>query len=188
MRFHLVAIMALQEAAEADLVTLFEDTPRAIHIKWVTGTPKDMHLARRIRGEQIAVEETAKASNEDVEDMEALLNDDDNDENSFSISKIVAETGCVKDFEGNLAYGSGAQPRPESFLSMASTVEGEAKREREVYRSCYNQLFSRELLKLACQTGFSCTTAWGSSRATTVTRRTVWMSSSTTLLSTTLFT
>ena len=82
MRFHLVAIMALQEAAEADLVTLFEDTPRAIHAKWVTVMPKDMHLARRIRGEQIAVEETAKASNEDVEDMEALLNDDDNDENS----------------------------------------------------------------------------------------------------------
>jgi len=84
--------------------------------------------------EKSAVEETAKASNEDVEDMEALFNDDDDDENSFSIAKTVAETGYVKDDEGNLAYGSGAQPRPDSALSMASTVEGEGKREREVYR------------------------------------------------------
>jgi len=80
------------------------------------------------------VEEGTKAANEDLEDMEALFNDDDDDENSFSISKTVAETGYVKDEEGNLAYGSGGKPRPESSMSMASTVEGEGKREREVYR------------------------------------------------------
>ena len=47
--------MALQEAAEAYLVTLFEDTVLcAIHAKRVTVMPKDMQLARRIRGENIS--------------------------------------------------------------------------------------------------------------------------------------
>jgi len=54
-RFQTAAIMALQEAAEAYLVTLFEDTLLcAIHAKRVTVMPKDMQLARRIRGENVA--------------------------------------------------------------------------------------------------------------------------------------
>lgn len=45
------ALMALQEAAEAFLVHLFEDTNLcAIHAKRVTIMPRDMQLARRIRG------------------------------------------------------------------------------------------------------------------------------------------
>ena len=52
-RFTADAIMALQEAAEAYLVGLFEDTNLcAIHAKWVTIMPKDIQLARRIRGEK----------------------------------------------------------------------------------------------------------------------------------------
>jgi histone H3 len=62
-RFQSVAIQALQEAAEAYLVTLLEvkrsmshlpvqDTMLcAIHGKRVTIMPKDMQLARRIRGD-----------------------------------------------------------------------------------------------------------------------------------------
>ncbi|XP_057452492.1 histone H3.2-like [Lotus japonicus] len=47
------AVSALQEAAEAFLAGLFEDTNLcAIHAKRVTITPKDMQLARRIRGEK----------------------------------------------------------------------------------------------------------------------------------------
>jgi histone H3 len=47
------ALMAIQEAAEAYLVGLFEDTNLcAIHAKRVTIMPKDMMLARRIRGER----------------------------------------------------------------------------------------------------------------------------------------
>ena len=47
------AILALQEAAEAYLVGLFEDTNLcAIHAKCITSMPKDIQLARRIRGEQ----------------------------------------------------------------------------------------------------------------------------------------
>jgi len=43
--------MALQEAAEAYLVSLFEDTNlAAIHAKRVTIQPKDIQLARRLRG------------------------------------------------------------------------------------------------------------------------------------------
>ena len=45
--------MALQSASEAYLVGLFEDTNlAAIHAKRVTITPKDLQLARRIRGER----------------------------------------------------------------------------------------------------------------------------------------
>lgn len=52
LRFQSQAILALQEAAEAYLVGLFEDTNLcAIHAKRVTIMPKDMQLARRIRGE-----------------------------------------------------------------------------------------------------------------------------------------
>jgi len=52
LRFESAAIMALQEAAEAYMVGLFEDTNLcAIHAKRVTIMPKDMRLARRIRGE-----------------------------------------------------------------------------------------------------------------------------------------
>lgn len=52
-RFQSCALLALQEAAEAYLVSLFEDTNLcAIHAKRVTITPKDLQLARRIRGER----------------------------------------------------------------------------------------------------------------------------------------
>lgn len=51
MRWQSQAIMALQEAAEAYLVHLFEDTNLcAIHAKRVTIMQKDIQLARRIRG------------------------------------------------------------------------------------------------------------------------------------------
>ena len=52
-RFQSAAVMAQQEAAEAYLVGLFEDTNLcAIHAKRVTIMPKDIQLARRIRGER----------------------------------------------------------------------------------------------------------------------------------------
>jgi histone H3/H4 len=53
LRFQSQAVFALQEAAEAFLVALFEDTNLcAIHAKRVTIMPKDMLLARRIRGDR----------------------------------------------------------------------------------------------------------------------------------------
>ena len=52
-RFQGSALLALQESAEAYLVGLFEDANLcAIHAKRVTIQPKDMQLARRIRGER----------------------------------------------------------------------------------------------------------------------------------------
>ena len=52
LRFQCSAVAALQEAAEAYMVGLFEDTNLcAIHAKRVTILPKDMQLARRIRRE-----------------------------------------------------------------------------------------------------------------------------------------
>ncbi len=53
LRFQASAFMALQEAAEAYLVGLFEEVNLcAIHAKRVTIMPKDIQLARRIRGEK----------------------------------------------------------------------------------------------------------------------------------------
>ena len=50
-RWQANAILALQEAAEAHLVSLFEDAYLCtIHGKRVTLMPKDIQLARRIRG------------------------------------------------------------------------------------------------------------------------------------------
>jgi histone H3 len=53
LKFQSTALLALQEAAEAHLVGTFEDTNLcAIHAKRVTIMPKDLQLARRIRGER----------------------------------------------------------------------------------------------------------------------------------------
>ena len=52
MRFQTAALLALQEAAEAYMVSLFEDSLLCtLHAKRVTLMPKDMALARRIRGD-----------------------------------------------------------------------------------------------------------------------------------------
>ena len=52
LRFQSIAVLALQEAAEAYVVGLLEDTNlAAMHAKRVTIMPRDMILARRIRGE-----------------------------------------------------------------------------------------------------------------------------------------
>ena len=54
LRFQSAALAALQEAAEAYLTALFEDTVLcAIHARRVTIMPRDMLLARRIRGEEL---------------------------------------------------------------------------------------------------------------------------------------
>ena len=53
LRFKSAAITAFQEASEAYLICLFEDTNLCvIHAKQVTIMPKDIQLARRIRGER----------------------------------------------------------------------------------------------------------------------------------------
>jgi histone H3 len=50
-RFQSTAVLALQEASEAFIVGMFEDTNLcAIHAKWVTIMNRDMQLALRIRG------------------------------------------------------------------------------------------------------------------------------------------
>jgi histone H3 len=53
LRFQSQSLIALQEAAEAYVVSLFEDTNLcAIHAKRLTVMKKDMELARRIRGDR----------------------------------------------------------------------------------------------------------------------------------------
>ena len=53
LRCQSTAILALQEASESYLISMFEDANLcAIHAKRVTIMPKDIELARRIRGER----------------------------------------------------------------------------------------------------------------------------------------
>jgi histone H3 len=53
LRFQASALLALQEASEAYLAGLFEDTNLiAIHARRVTIMPRDLQLARRLRGER----------------------------------------------------------------------------------------------------------------------------------------
>jgi histone H3 len=53
LRMQSMALLALQEAAEAYMVGLLQDTHEcAIHAKRVTIMPKDMQLAQCIRGEK----------------------------------------------------------------------------------------------------------------------------------------
>lgn len=53
LRYQTAAISALQEACESYLVRLFEDTNLcAVHARRVTIMPRDIQLARRIRGER----------------------------------------------------------------------------------------------------------------------------------------
>ena len=48
-----IAMVALQESTEAYMVKLFEDTNlNCIHRKCITVMPKDIQLARRVRGER----------------------------------------------------------------------------------------------------------------------------------------
>ena len=55
LRFQASAVAALQEAAEAHMVGIFEDTNLcAVHAKRVTIMPRDLQLARRIRGDRTA--------------------------------------------------------------------------------------------------------------------------------------
>jgi len=54
LRFESHALMALQEASEAYLIGIFEDSNLcAIHAKRVTIYPKDIQLARRMCGEKL---------------------------------------------------------------------------------------------------------------------------------------
>ncbi len=52
LRFQSLSVLALQEASEAYMVGMFEDTNlAALHAKRVTIMPRDILLARRLRGE-----------------------------------------------------------------------------------------------------------------------------------------
>lgn len=54
LRFQSTALEALQEAAEAYIVNLFEDMQlAALHAKRVTVMAKDMALARKLRGNSV---------------------------------------------------------------------------------------------------------------------------------------
>ena len=88
-RFQISAILALQEVSESYLIGLFEDTNLcAIHAKRVTIMPKDMALARRIRGETLftpatladAARDTQNSQNSQIEEAKEESKEEENKE------------------------------------------------------------------------------------------------------------
>ena len=64
LRFQSLAVLALQEASEAYMVGMFEDTNlAALHAKRVTILPRDLALARRLRGDRDLDEPEKKEKN-----------------------------------------------------------------------------------------------------------------------------
>ena len=95
-------------------------------------------LLENIGGGSGSSEDEVKEENQaDLEDMEALFNDDEDDENSFSVSKVTAQSGYVKDEDGNLTFGGqrGDQERPSSALSGVSEATGAASEVRAALAS-----------------------------------------------------
>ncbi|VDO05993.1 unnamed protein product [Rodentolepis nana] len=69
LRFRSAAIRVMQEAADAYLVGLFEDTNLcAIHAKRITIMPRDLQLARRIRGEHLRFRSAAIGAMQEAAD------------------------------------------------------------------------------------------------------------------------
>ena len=77
LRFQSTALLALQEAAEAHLVGVAEDANLcAIHINRVTLFPRDLQLARRLRGEQVTIREKRERSQrEEKRSMRSFCNE-----------------------------------------------------------------------------------------------------------------
>ena len=87
-RFQLSAVLALQYASEAYLIGLFEDTNLcAIHAKRITVMPKDIALARRIRGEVRFIPLS----------FEIPSNDTNITKNNSTISNVEENRNQVKD-------------------------------------------------------------------------------------------
>ena len=103
LRFQGSTVLALQEAAEACLVGLFEDTNLcAIHAGRVTIMPKDIQLARRIRGEcsrrRLLDEDERVLGDKEKDDEEGdpidTDGDDDEDDDDCKIQGISYPTIC----------------------------------------------------------------------------------------------
>ncbi|MCO5589227.1 hypothetical protein L7F22_043193 [Adiantum nelumboides] len=109
LRFQSSAVLALQEAAEAYLVGLFEDTNLcAIHAKRVTIMPKDIQLAHRIRAHNTRSQRRASththtptATNEDDEDFQdsdpASEEDDDEVLEDVVVEEVLADEEDILD-------------------------------------------------------------------------------------------
>ncbi|CAH1252950.1 HIST1H4B [Branchiostoma lanceolatum] len=106
LRFQSSAVLALQEAAEAYMVGLFEDTNLcAIQAKRVTIMPKDMQLARRINGERRMSAERNACKGKDLKDRAVpALEETNNRDTIMGITKPairrLARRGGVKRISG----------------------------------------------------------------------------------------
>ena len=94
-KFQIAALSALQEASEAYLVGLFEDTNLCtIHAKRVTIMPKDVQLARRIRGEDVLRSVTVNDSQRRVNPSQSRLTRSVN--NRPSLSDVIKKLNITK--------------------------------------------------------------------------------------------
>lgn len=162
LRFQGAAILALQEASESYLVSLFEDTNLcAIHTKRVTIMPKDIQLARRIRGERSggskkvksALKKTPAVAEKEPEDAEDL--DDNKDEDELDAVLGGAEDDEEDtdeeeetDKKAGSGRGKGGKKAPPAGLG-----KGGAKRHRKVLRDNIQGITKPAIRRLARRGG-----------------------------------
>ncbi|GMT22054.1 hypothetical protein PFISCL1PPCAC_13353, partial [Pristionchus fissidentatus] len=131
LRFQSSAVMALQEAAEAYLVGLFEDTNLcAIHAKRVTIMPKDIQLARRIRGERaMPPKPSAKGAKKAGKSQKTARTGDKKRRKSRKESYSVYIYRVLKQVHPDTGVSSKAMSIMNSFVNdVFERIAGEASR------------------------------------------------------------
>ncbi|XP_053345681.1 uncharacterized protein LOC128515621 [Clarias gariepinus] len=156
LRFQSSAVMALQEASEAYLVGLFEDTNLcAIHAKRVTIMPKDIQLARRIRGERLNEDLIHFTPNEIYNAVEQLADNKASGKDNITAEHLKLASPRVAAllsicFTGLMTHGSTMSGRGKGGKGLG---KGGAKRHRKVLRDNIQGITKPAIRRLARRGG-----------------------------------
>jgi histone H3 len=157
LRFQGSAILALQEAAERVIVTMFEDANLcAIHAKRVTVMPKDMDLARRVENTGplhggASLSTNAEAEPEDAEDLGDTQEEDEQDAmfgGKVDRKEKKKEKASKKGQKEAVKNGGAARGKGGKGLG-----KGGAKRHRKVLRDNIQGITKPAIRRLARRGG-----------------------------------
>nr|XP_033811866.1 uncharacterized protein LOC117365498 [Geotrypetes seraphini] len=176
LRFQSSAVMALQEASEAYLVGLFEDTNLcAIHAKRVTIMPKDIQLARRIRGERASAADREcvagiSASGVPAEESDAARRPgivEPDRATRRSPAMVVAAEGATpgaaggegrpagEPNTGNMALAAGVLAKKGSKKAVSKTQKKDGKKRKKQRKETYAIYVYKVLKQVHPDTGIS---------------------------------
>jgi len=156
LRFQSTAILALQEAAEIYLVQLFEDTNLcAIHAKRVTIMPKDIQLARRIRGESSGGSSfLTRSEQKDRDDKKEKEIDDRIAANKAAKAKALAAADAKRLSDAQALARrtqSGKAPRAQAAAAAAEEEESDTDSETDQNSSSNTPPPSQRIINHATQ-------------------------------------